>query len=222
MIIDGFEKLTLLDYPGLIACIIFTKGCNYNCSFCHNSNLINFGFSNISTDEVLNYLEFRRNILEGIVISGGEPTIQKGLKEFIKQIKSLGYKVKLDTNGSNPDVLKKLIDENLIDYVAMDIKSDFDNYSKVVNCSIDINNVKKSINILKKSNIDFEFRTTIYKELHNIDILKNILDIVGDNKYFIQNFVQSENVRDKSLNGFSSDELELIKKSLNKENIKIR
>ena len=225
MIIDGFNKLTLLDYPGHIASIIFTRGCNFACSYCQNSSLIKCDKSKglISEEEILRYLESRKNVLEGLVVSGGEPTIQKGLKEFIKKVKNIGLKVKLDTNGSNPKVLKELIEENLIDYVAMDIKNDLDSYEDVTKCKVNIKLIKESIEILKKSNIDYEFRTTTMKEYHSLDKIKNIVSIIDDEKYYIQNFKLSDDVIDKSLHGFSIEELNALKEKLkNKENIEIR
>ena len=147
MIIDGFNKLTLLDYPNNIACIIFTRGCNFNCSYCQNSSLIpnrkDKGI--ISEDEVLKYLKSRVKILDGIVISGGEPTLQLGLISFIKKVKELGLKVKLDTNGTNPKVIKYLLDNKLVDYIAMDIKNDLENYEIVNKCKSNINKIKESI-----------------------------------------------------------------------------
>ncbi len=225
MIIDGFDKLTLLDYPGYIACIIFTRGCNFSCSYCQNSSLIKHKSESglIKEEEIIDYLNLRKNVLDGIVISGGEPTVQKGLVDFIRKIKTLNIKVKLDTNGSNPTVLKQLIDENLIDYVAMDIKNDFKNYEKVTKSVVNVENIKKSIEILKKGKIDYEFRTTIIKEYHSLDSILEILKIVGDSKYYIQNFKMSDLVMDKTLHGFSEEELKEIRKKLkNYKNVFMR
>ena len=144
MVITGLQKLTLLDYPDHVACIIFTQGCNFKCPFCQNSTLIGFNLSDtiISENEIFEYLEKRKKILDGVVITGGEPTIQKDLKSFITRIKELGLKVKLDTNGYNPSLLKELLDEDLIDYVAMDIKNCIDKYSMTVGLNrIKIDNI---------------------------------------------------------------------------------
>lgn len=226
MIIDGFNKLTLLDYPNHLACIIFTRGCNYNCSYCHNSSLIknNNKESLISEDSVIEHIKKRSKVLEGIVISGGEPTLQKDLIEFIKKVKDFGLKVKLDTNGSNPKVLKELIDNKLVDYVAMDIKNTYSNYDKVVNCNINLNNVKKSIEILRNSTIDREFRTTLIKEFHDIEKIEEIIEIVGKEKLYLQNFKISDGVSNKSLHGFTNDELNEFDKYLRPKhkNVKIR
>lgn len=210
MKIAGMEKITLLDYPEKIACIIFTRGCNFKCPFCQNSDLINCQtVGDISEEDVFKYLEKRKNILDGVVISGGEPTLQPNLKKFIKRVKELGLLVKLDSNGFRPDILEDLINNNLIDYVAMDIKNSLNKYG--MTCGIkDINtqNILKSIAIIKMSNIDHEFRTTIIKEHHEIKDIEDIIKIIGKNsKYYLQNFKNSEYVLDKTLHGFSDDEL---------------
>lgn len=216
MKIAGLQKLTLLDYPGKMACIIFTKGCNFNCDYCQNSELISLdGSDHIDEEELFTFLNKRKNILEGVVITGGEPTIHKDLKDFIYKIKKLGYKVKLDTNGCNPSMLKELIEEKIIDYIAMDIKTTFGDYETVIRKKINIENIKESINLIKKSNIDYEFRTTIIKDIHSIDKIINICKIVGPNKkLYLQNFEQSENVRNKSLKSFTKEELNNIQKMI--------
>lgn len=227
MIIDGFNKLTLLDYPGLTACIIFTRGCNFNCNFCQNSSLIKINKKQglISEQEVLSYLTKRKSVLDGIVISGGEPTIQKGLIEFIKKVKKIGLKVKLDTNGYNPEVLQYLIDNRLVDYIAMDIKHIFANYAKIIKKNIGVDKIKQSIELLKKSQIDHEFRTTIIKEYHHLDDLINIIAFIGKKeKYYLQNFVDSEDVNCRGLHGFTDEELISLENTLRKysKNINIR
>ena len=193
MKIAGLQKLTLLDYPSKTACIIFTQGCNFKCSFCQNSELI--------------------PLKGNVVITGGEPTIQKDLKDFIKKIKKLGYLVKLDTNGANYSMLKELIEENLIDYVAMDIKTTFEDYESVIKTKVKIDNIKESIKLLKKTSINHEFRTTIIKNIHDIDKILEICKYLGDSeKYYLQNFEQSEYVVDKTLESFSKEELINIQK----------
>lgn len=211
MIIDGFSKLTLLDYPENVACIIWTRGCNFRCPFCQNSELIRMtkDEGNIKEEDVLSYLEKRKGILDGIVISGGEPTMQKGLYEFIKKVKTIGLKVKLDTNGFNPKILKKLIDDNLLDYVAVDIKNDLDHYDKICGLNkITLDNLLETIKILENSHILYEFRTTVMKNYHNEQRIENILSLIGKNaNYYLQNFKDSEYVLDKTLESFSNDEL---------------
>ena len=226
MIISGFNKLTLLDYPGHLAAIIFTSGCNYKCAYCQNSCLINFDKESlISEEEVIDYLQKRNKMIEGLVISGGEPTVQKDLVSFIKKVKSLGLKVKLDTNGSNPTILKKLIEKKLVDYIAMDIKNDFKKYDEVIKCKPNIDNIKESIKLIKTSGIVHEFRTTLIKNNHNIEDIKEICEYLGcKEKYYLQNFKDSELVLDKSLRGYSIDELNNLENELLEKypNVKVR
>ena len=218
MNIAGLQKLTTSDFPGVLACIVFTQGCNLKCPYCQNSELIPMVKSvqddSLSTEQVLSFLEKRKSILEGVVISGGEPLVHTDIKNFISSIKSLGYKIKLDTNGTNPELLKDLIDSQLIDYVAMDIKNDFSNYARTVGLTnINTDNIQKSIDILKTSKIDYEFRTTIVKEFHNIESITNICEMIGkEPKYFIQNFEDSSNVIDHDLHGFTFDDLVKLQK----------
>ena len=215
MNIAGVQKVTLLDYPGKVDCEIFTQGCNFECPFCQNSGLIPItNTGEFSEEEIFEYLNLRKNILDGVVITGGEPTVQKDLKGFIKKIKDLGLLVKLDTNGGNPKVLQELIDEKLVDYVAMDIKNIFNKYNITAGKKINLDNIKKSIEILKASKIDYEFRTTIIKEMHSLDDIISICKLVGNAKYYLQNFEDSENVIDHSLHGFSREELLFIDKYL--------
>lgn len=228
MVIDGFEKLTLLDYPGNIACIIFTRGCNLKCPFCHNKSLISFNKTSgqFTENEVFDYLEKRKNVLDGVCITGGEPLLQSDIKDFIKKIKRLNLKVKLDTNGTSYLKLKELLDENLIDYVAMDIKNTFEKYSLTSGIKdLELENIKKSILLLRKSKIDYEFRTTIVKEYHTFEDIEKIAKIIGkDSKYYLQNFIDSDNVLIKNLHSFTDEELIESKEKLevNYNNIKIR
>ncbi|MEG0994577.1 MAG: anaerobic ribonucleoside-triphosphate reductase activating protein [Bacilli bacterium] len=218
MKISGMEKLTLLDYPEKTACIIFTQGCDFRCPFCQNSDLLNNNNAEsiISEEEVFLYLKKRQNVLDGICISGGEPLLQKDILDFIKKIKALGFKVKLDTNGNSPSKLKELLDLSLIDYVAMDIKNEFSIYNQTAGLlKVNIKNIKESIKLLKESSIDYEFRTTIVKELHTIKSIKSICQYIGPEvKYYLQNYKDSENVLKKGLHEFSQDELLQIKKEL--------
>lgn len=217
MTINGMQKLTLLDYPGNVACLIFTQGCNFRCPFCHNSGLLdmNNNCEKIDEKEVFKYLEKRRGLLDGVCISGGEPLLQKDIEDFIRKVKDLGYKVKLDTNGSSPKKLKQLIEDGLIDYVAMDIKNDFLNYDKTAGMCTNIDNIKKSIEIIENSNIEYEFRTTIVKQFHDVRKLEKIIQYIGPNaRYYIQNYQDCSSVLQRGLNGFDNEELLNIKNTL--------
>lgn len=217
MTINGMQKLTLLDYPGNVACLIFTQGCNFRCPFCHNSGLLdmNNNCEKIDEKEVFKYLEKRRGLLDGVCISGGEPLLQKDIVDFIRKVKDLGYKVKLDTNGSSPKKLKQLIEDGLIDYVAMDIKNDFLNYDKTAGMCTNIDNIKKSIEIIENSNIEYEFRTTIVKQFHDVEKLEKIIQYIGPNaRYYIQNYQDCSSVLQRGLNGFDNEELLNIKNTL--------
>lgn len=227
MVISGFQKLTLVDYPGHTACIIFTQGCNLKCPFCHNSELINgCNSSNRINEQVLfDYLDKRKGLIDGVCISGGEPLLQKDIELFIKKIKEKGYKVKLDTNGTKPDILLKLIENNLVDYVAMDVKNTFKKYDLTSGGTVNIDSIKQSITILKNSKIDYEFRTTIVKELHDFENIEEILNYLGPNvKFYIQNYRDCETVLTKGLTSFNDEELLKIQTNLGKKypNVVIR
>lgn len=187
MHIGGVVKNSFVDYPGKIACTIFTIGCNYNCWYCHNSHLLS-SKDKIDENKVLEFLRERKNWLDGVVVSGGEPTLQPDLEEFIKKIKDMDYPVKLDTNGSNFDVLKRLVDNKLVDYVAMDIKAPFDKYKNITQTDVNIENVKKSIEFLKSGQVDYEFRTTFSPDLTVDDIESICKEIKGAKNYSIQKY----------------------------------
>lgn len=204
MKICGLQKTTLLDFPGHVAATVFTGGCNFRCPFCHNSDLLGNDAEVIYTDEeVLKFLAKRKGILEGVAITGGEPTLQPDLREFILRVRELGYRIKLDTNGSRPDVLKSLCEEGLIDYVAMDIKTCKERYPEVTGIpSANIGVIMESVEFLKQGTVPYEFRTTVVKELHSTDDFAKIGEwISGCPNYFLQNYVDSENVL---ISGFSS------------------
>lgn len=187
----GMEKLSLVDFDSKIVCTLFSSGCNFNCAFCHNSPLIEEVKDNyLKFEEIIAYLKSRKNMLDGVCITGGEPTLMDDLKEKIIQIKELGLLVKLDTNGTNPRILKELIEEKLIDYVAMDIKNSLEEYHKIcrVEC-VNLDAITESINILMASNIDYEFRTTLIDEYHNTDNILKIGSLIkGTKKYFLQKY----------------------------------
>ena len=209
MKISGLQKLTLLDYPGKMACTVFTHGCNFRCGFCHNALLVTEENSdNISEDEFFTFLKKRQGILEGVCISGGEPTLQTDLREFITKVRSLGYAVKLDTNGTNPRLLKSLIEENLLDYVAMDIKHSPDKYDIICYCQVDMDAIRDSVSIIIDSGIDHEFRTTTVREYHTAEDFDAIAQwIQGDSKYFLQHFEDSGNLIGDNLSAFSKEEM---------------
>lgn len=186
MKICGLEKLSLVDYPGNASAVVFTGGCNFLCPFCHNSGLVYSQVPQLSTDEVMEYLMNRKKLLDGVVISGGEPTLQPDLVEFIKSVKSLGYKVKLDTNGTNPKVLKELFSQNLLDFVAMDIKNGPSYYSEITGVkNVSIEKLKESIDLIKTSGVDYEFRTTLVAEFHTKESIMELAKFVGDAKKLV-------------------------------------
>ena len=212
MVIGGIQKLTLLDYPGKVAATIFTAGCNFRCPFCHNAPLvtdINKEYF-ISEDEIFGFLKKRVGILDGVVITGGEPTLMKDLPEFISKIKALGYQVKLDTNGSDPDMLQYLIDEKMVDYVAMDIKNALPKYPETagVDGSFDLDAIKRSADILMQGKVDFEFRTTVIHPYHTEDDFEQIGKwLAGKEKFFLQSFVDSGNLVGQGVYGATKEEM---------------
>lgn len=201
MLILGLNKTTLLDYPEHVAATIFTGGCNFRCPFCHNKDLVfvDEGLSSqavaqISTDEIFSFLKKRRGILSGVCITGGEPTLQPDLPNFLKQIKDLGYLVKLDTNGYQPDILQLLVEQHLVDYVAMDIKNSPEKYALTTGIPyIDICKIKDSVSFLRsQTSISYEFRTTIVRELHDKNDMIVIADWLANTPaYYLQSFIDS-------------------------------
>lgn len=226
MKISGLQKLTLLDFPGKMACTVFTYGCNFRCPFCHNAMLVTEENSDsISEEEFFAFLKKRQGILDGVCISGGEPTLQKDLAEFIKKIKAMGYAVKLDTNGSNPDILINLISENLIDYVAMDIKNSPEKYSITCGCDVNVDKIKESVSIIIESGINHEFRTTTVREYHSAEDFEAIAQwLKGDSKYFLQHFEDSGNLIGENLSPLSKDEMTAFSESMRSKlsNVDIR
>jgi pyruvate formate lyase activating enzyme len=220
--IGGLQKVTLIDFPGKIACTVFFIGCNFRCRFCYNSDLVLpekiKKQKTISQKDFFKFLKERKNLVEGVCIGGGEPTIYKDLPEFIKKIKKMGFLAKLDTNGTNPEMLKYLIDKKLVDYVAMDIKaplglkskfpisnfqsnskSQISKYEKITGVSVDLNKIKRSIDIIKNSGVDYEFRTTVVPSIHTKeDIIQIAKEISPAKRYFLQNFLQKPTI-DKKL-----------------------
>lgn len=202
MRIIGFEKLSLVDYDGYASATLFCGGCNFRCPFCHNGELVLHDklYDEYFEEEIFKYLRKRIGLLDGVTISGGEPTLYKDLPELIKKIKDIGYKVKLDTNGTNPQMLTYLIDNNLLDYVAMDIKSSRIGYSKAIGLKTYPLEVEQSIELLKKSSVDYEFRTTLVSELITKDDICQMRDwLKGAKKLFLQKFVEREECIQKGL-----------------------
>jgi len=195
MIIAGLQKTTLIDYPGKIACVVFLAGCNFRCPWCYSSELVLplkiVKQPRITEQEFFDFLRQRKGLLEGVVLCGGEPTINKELPQFIEKIKNLGFAVKLDTNGSNPEILKNLVQRNLVDYVAMDIKtSQKAIYDNLMTEGITLDKIKESAEFLKKGTIDFEFRTTVVNTVHTKEDFQEIAKWIGgpNVKYYLQNF----------------------------------
>jgi pyruvate formate lyase activating enzyme len=222
MKIGGLQKVSLIDYPGLICATVFLQGCNFQCSYCHNPELVNPQFFQpcLSEKEVLDFLKERRGKLDGVTITGGEPTIQNDLASFIKKIKKLGLAVKLDTNGSRPQVIQALLDEKLLDFIAMDIKGPLDKYESIVDAAVESKEIEKSIKIILKSKIPHEFRTTIVpSQLASKDILKIAKLISGAKRYALQKFIPGKTLKNKFSEEKTSspEELEKMKKRLEKE-----
>ncbi len=219
MILKGLQKLTLLDFPGKMAATVFTGGCNFRCPFCHNASLVipeKFG-ETLPEEEFFSFLKKRKGILEGVAITGGEPTLHSDLPDFIRRIKEEGFLVKLDSNGTNPEMLERLINEGLLDYVAMDVKSSREGYSKAVGLeNYNLEKIEKSIEILKKCKVDFEFRTTVVKGLHSKEDIENIGKwLTGDEKFFLQTFKDSGDLIDaEGYSAYSEEEMAELQKNL--------
>ncbi len=196
MKISGFQKLTLLDFPGHTACTLFTSGCNMRCPFCHNTPLVTgTAEEEYSEEEILSYLKKRQGILDGVAITGGEPLLHKDIGDFIRKIKAEGYKVKLDTNGSKSELLHSLIKEGLVDFIAMDIKNAPEKYALTSGSDVPYDEIARSIEIIKSSGIPHEFRTTVVKELHDEEDILAIASMLGKNeKYYLQQFKDSGDI----------------------------
>lgn len=190
----GLQKTTFIDYPEKIACIVFTQGCNFRCGYCHNPELFENKEPVLSVPAFFEFLNKRKGKLDGVVITGGEPTLHgKDLIEFIKEVKSFGFLVKLDTNGTHPDVLQELLNENLLDYIAMDIKAPLAKYKTITQTDIDTKIIKKSIDMIMKSGVDYEFRTTIVKSQLSVEDLRQIGELIqGAKRYYMQKFLATK------------------------------
>ena len=220
MKIEALQKLTLLDYPGKMAATVFTYGCNLRCPFCHNALLVTEeSYGGIKADEVLSFLSKRKGMLEGVCVTGGEPLLQPDIEDFLRAIKDMGFMVKLDTNGTFPKKLKDVIRKGLVDYVAMDIKNCPDKYALTSGKTcMDLSAINESISFLLSGEVEAEFRTTVVKNFHTEEDLLKITDwISGADRYFLQQFVDSGNLIDQNLEGYSDAELTAIYKQIKRK-----
>ena len=227
MYISGLQKLTLLDFPGRLATTVFLGGCNFRCPFCHNATLVlaPTKCENISEDNFFEFLKSRRGKLSGVCVTGGEPTLYPDLKSFIKKIKDMGFAVKLDTNGTSPDLLSELINEGLVDYVAMDIKNSPEKYPLTVGVNCDMEKIGRSVALLLEDKVDYEFRTTVVKELHTAEDFVTISEwIRGAKRYFLQTFEDSGDLIGQGFSSYSREESEAILRQIlpNVPNAQIR
>jgi pyruvate formate lyase activating enzyme len=195
MKIGGINTLTLLDFPGKVSAIVFTAGCNFRCGYCHNvqfvepSEIEKISGHFIPEEKFFNFLKTRKGLLDGVVVSGGEPTIWPDLPNFLRKIKNQGFLTKLDTNGTNPKMLEKIFKEKLVDYVAMDIKMPLNEYETLAGVKTDGETLRKSVEIIKNSAIEYEFRTTVIEEFHDVEVMKRIFEDIGHvQKFTLQNF----------------------------------
>lgn len=227
MKIYGLNKTTLLDYPEHVAATLFTGNCNFRCPFCHNGELVVCPETQplLPEEEVFAFLEKRKGILQGVCITGGEPTLQPDLKEVIRRIKKMGYLVKLDTNGSLPQVLENLLDEGLLDYIAMDIKSSKKGYALAAGTDIEIENIERSTECIRQSGVPYEFRTTVVKQLHSEDTFEEIGTwLVGSRAYYLQQFQDGSTVLNKNMSPCTPEEIKDFARILQKymQNVGIR
>ncbi len=212
--IGGFQSFSMLDYQDKLCAIVFTRGCNFRCPYCHNPELVN-GCQLVTpykNEEVLALLEKRKGKLDAVVITGGEPTLHPELPGFIKQIKAMGFFVKLDTNGTNPGMIYKLLEHGLIDYIAMDIKAPFDKYELLTGAKVDIEKIKTSVDLIRNANVDYEFRTTVVDFLLDSDDVKKIItSLQGVKRYIIQNFNPSQTLDDTIMKPFDATSVNLLR-----------
>lgn len=213
MILKGFQKTTLLDYPGKVACTVFTGGCNFRCPFCHNARLVTEQDreEQISEEEFFSFLKKRQGILDGVCVTGGEPLLQKDILPFLVRIRELGFLVKLDTNGSRPDVLQQILDAKLVDYIAMDLKNSKEKYAWT--CGLDTypEQIEQSIALIMQSGIEYEFRTTVVREFHTAEDMVSMAKwIEGAPRYFLQGFIDSGNLIGDGCSAYSPTEMKKL------------
>ena len=212
MTIAGLQKTTLLDYPGKVACTVFLRGCNFRCPFCQNGEILEGGEGDVTQEELLSFLQKRKGILDGVCVSGGEPLLQTDTPALLRAIKSLGYSVKLDTNGAFPDRLKALCAEKLVDFVAMDIKNSPQNYEKTAGVKVNMDAIAESAAFLLTGSVAYEFRTTVVKELHKGEDFVRIGQwLRGAKRYFLQTFRDSDSVLRRNLNPCSDAQMQAFK-----------
>lgn len=194
--IAGIQKSSMVDYPGIVSIAVFTPYCNYDCFYCHNRNILSGDIKLLDTEEVLQFAQKRSNVIDGFVISGGEPTLQPELIDFIKRVRALGYKIKLDTNGSNYDVVKKLIESNLLNFIAIDLKAPFDKYKEICAGDADGQIAKKTITYAVNSSIDYEIRTTMIPQITAEDMVKTLTELPKLSRYAIQQYNKPQALRE--------------------------
>lgn len=230
--IVGFEKLSLVDFDNKLASTIFFSGCNFRCPFCHNSNLVSLNnLKNINLDEILDYLNKRKGVIEAVCISGGEPTLNKNLVDILKKIKSYNLLIKLDTNGTNPSLIKELVDSKLVDYIAMDVKNSYNNYLNTVGLAnnednlFNLEKIKQSICYLISNKVDYEFRITLVNEYHDKSSIKEIAEVIsGAKRLYLQKFINNENCFNNNLHPISLKDALIFKDIFSKtvENVYLR
>ena len=216
MLISGLQKTTLLDYPGCVACTVFTGGCNFRCPFCHNSSLVipERIAEGMAEEEIMAFLRKRVGVLDGVAITGGEPLLHKDMPELLRRIKALGYKIKLDSNGSNPQLLEDIINEGLVDRVAMDIKNSPTLYGRTIGIeNYDLSAVERSKNFLLEGRVEYEFRTTVVKGLHTEESIRQAAKwIEGAKEYYLQQFKDSGDVlKLEGLGAFNEEEMKTLR-----------
>ncbi len=210
----GHVKSSFIDYPHKICTVYFVGGCNFRCPYCHNSHLLINGGETIGEKEVFSYLGRRKKMLDAVCISGGEPTLQSGLHEFIREVKRMGFLVKLDTNGTNPEVIKELLSSGDIDYIAMDVKAPMDKYNHIAQARVNPCRIEESLSLIRNSEIDYEFRTTVCRELLGVDDIVQIAGLLkGSKKYVVQNFRDGSTVLagKNKLNPFLPEEMQQLR-----------
>lgn len=218
MLIRAVQKFSAVDYPGLLCGVVFTPGCNLRCPFCHNGSLVLGNEPDVREEVVFDFLETRKNKLDAVCLSGGEPLLQKGVEDFLLKVKDMGFKTKLDTNGTKPVYLEKLLKSGLVDYVAMDIKNSPARYAETVGVkAFNLSDIYKSIEVLEASGVEHEFRTTVTKTFHDEKSLKEAAGMIeGAPVWYLQTFRESENLIDKTVEGYSEEEMKSLYENLRK------